>query len=72
MIQLELQPEIEAQLTAAARDRGIAIADYIHDIVSERLNEEGLRRGLEDIAAGRTRPAHEFFAEFRERHGIQG
>lgn len=34
--------------------------------------EEGLRQGLEDVAEGRTRPAREVFAEFREKHGIRG
>ncbi len=34
--------------------------------------EEGLRQGLEDIAKGRTRPAHEVFAELREEYGIRG
>ena len=34
--------------------------------------EEGLRQGLEDIAAGRTRPAREVLAELREEYGIRG
>jgi prevent-host-death family protein len=33
--------------------------------------EEGLRQGLEDIAEGRTRPAREVFAEFREKYAIR-
>jgi prevent-host-death family protein len=33
--------------------------------------EEGIRQGLEDVKAGRTRPAREFFAEFEARHGIR-
>ncbi|HEX8465306.1 MAG TPA: type II toxin-antitoxin system Phd/YefM family antitoxin [Abditibacterium sp.] len=31
---------------------------------------EGIRRGLEQSARGEGRPASEFFAEFRARHGI--
>ena len=33
--------------------------------------EEGIRQGLEDVKAGRTRPAREFFAEFEAKHGIR-
>jgi prevent-host-death family protein len=42
------------------------------DIAAQADAEEGIRQGLEDIAAGRTRPAREFFAEFREKYGIRG
>jgi hypothetical protein len=31
---------------------------------------EAIRQGLDDIAHGRTRPAEEFFKEFRRRHGL--
>jgi hypothetical protein len=31
---------------------------------------EAIRQGEDDIAHGRTRPAHEFFKEFRRRHNI--
>ncbi len=40
------------------------IERFLEDMVTERLAEKGLRRGLEDIAAGRTYPAHEVFAHF--------
>ena len=33
---------------------------------------EALREGLEDIRAGRTRPAEEVFTELRRKHGISG
>jgi PHD/YefM family antitoxin component YafN of YafNO toxin-antitoxin module len=42
------------------------------DLAAEADEEEGLRQGLEDIAAGRTRPAREVFAELREEYGIRG
>ena len=32
----------------------------------------GIQRGLDDFAAGRHRPAKEFFAEFEAKHGISG
>ncbi len=31
---------------------------------------KGIRRGLEDVKHGRTRPAQEAFAEIRKQHGI--
>lgn len=31
---------------------------------------EGIRRGLEDVEAGRTRPASEFFEELRQKFNI--
>jgi hypothetical protein len=31
---------------------------------------EAIRQGLDDVAHGRTRPAREFFDEFRQRYRI--
>jgi hypothetical protein len=39
MIQLELQPEIEAQLAAEAQARGLALDHYIEMIVAARPHE---------------------------------
>ena len=74
MLHLEIQPELESQLTAEARCLGISTEEYVEQIIVSRFPEddEGLREGLEDIAAGRTRPAREVFAELHERHGIRG
>ena len=49
-------------------------ADYqrLLDLAALVDPEEGLRQGLEDIEAGRTRPAREVFAELREEYGIRG
>jgi prevent-host-death family protein len=41
------------------------------DIAASADAEEGIRQGLEDVKAGKTRPAREFFAEFEARHGIR-
>ncbi len=30
----------------------------------------GIKAGLEDVKAGRTRPAEEFFTEFRKKNGL--
>ena len=40
------------------------------DIAAAADATEGIRQGLADVAAGRTRPAQEFFDEFRKKHGI--
>jgi prevent-host-death family protein len=40
------------------------------DIAAEADEREGVRQGLEDIAAGRTRPAREFFDEMRKQYDI--
>jgi prevent-host-death family protein len=40
------------------------------DLVEEADSREGIRRGLEDIAAGRTRPAREVFDELRAKYRI--
>ena len=81
MIHLELQPEIEAQLTAEAQASGVQIAALIQNILTERIMDatldqaearEGIRRGLADEAAGSIRPAHEVFAELDREYGLQG
>ncbi len=64
MLHLELQPETEARITADAQRRGLSIAQLIEEMASAyALDEEALTAGLDDIAAGRTRPAREVFAE---------
>jgi PHD/YefM family antitoxin component YafN of YafNO toxin-antitoxin module len=40
------------------------------DIAASADEEEAIRQGLDDVAHGRTRPAREFFEEFRRKHGI--
>jgi len=40
------------------------------DIAAAVDATEGVRQGLADVAAGRTRPAQEVFDEFREKRGI--
>jgi prevent-host-death family protein len=42
------------------------------DIAAEADEQEGLRQGLEDIAAGRVYPAEEAFAQMRRKYGIPG
>ena len=76
MIQLELKPEVEAQLAAEAQARGLALDRYIEAIVTASAEEEAslsanLEQGLREIAEGNTRPAREVFAELREEYGIR-
>ncbi len=40
------------------------------DLAAEADEQEGVRQGDEDIAAGRTRPANEVFAEMRKQYGL--
>jgi prevent-host-death family protein len=40
------------------------------DLAAEVSAAEGIRQGLEDLAAGRTRPAREVFAELRAEYDI--
>lgn len=40
------------------------------DLAAEADELEGVRQGDEDIAAGRTRPADEVFAEMRKQYGL--
>jgi hypothetical protein len=44
MIQIQLQPEIEAQLAAEAKDRGMALDRYIETIVEARPTGQIRRR----------------------------
>jgi hypothetical protein len=48
MIQLQLQPEIEAQLAAEAQARGVALEQYIEKIVIARPVEQIMRRDISD------------------------
>lgn len=69
--QLEEYARRRGQDPAAALDE--ALAAYLewerHDF-EEAV--EGIRHGYEDVRAGRTRPAAEFLAEIRQKHGIPG
>ena len=40
------------------------------DLAALHDEREGVRQGDEDVAAGRTRPASEVFAEMRKKHGL--
>jgi hypothetical protein len=51
MIQIELQPEIQDRLAAQAKARGIALSEFVHELLlsqSERLPERGRARSVSD------------------------
>lgn len=56
---------------AAAVVQDAAAYQRLLDIAASADEEEGIRQGLEDVKAGRTRPVREFFAEFEAKHGIR-
>ena len=56
---------------AAAIVQDVGAYQRLLDIAASADEDEAIRQGLEDVKAGRTRPAREFFAEFEARHGIR-
>ncbi len=66
-----------AAVTLTVEDEPAAILlhpdeyERLLDLAAYASAEEGIRQGLADIAAGRTRPAREFFAEMREKYNIR-
>jgi prevent-host-death family protein len=56
---------------AAAVVQDAAAYQRLLDLAAMADEEEGIRQGLEDAKAGKTRPAREFFAEFEAKHGIR-
>jgi predicted transcriptional regulator len=76
---IPIKPERKAQLEEYAQRRGKGPAAALDDALAEYLewerqeyeeSVEAIRRGLEDVKAGRTRPAAEFLEELREKHGF--
>jgi predicted transcriptional regulator len=76
-----LKPERKAQLEDYARRHGqdpVVALDAVLAAVLEWESQDyqdavdGIRRGLEDVNAGRTRPAAEFLAEVRRKYGFPG
>jgi hypothetical protein len=43
MIQLQLEPEVEAQLASEARARGIELEEYVQQILESRIAEQQKR-----------------------------
>ena len=59
---------VKGHAAAVVQDAGAY--QRLLDIVSRVDVREAIRRGSEDVAHGRTRPAREVFDEMRRRHDI--
>ena len=79
-MELPVSPERLAQLEDFARRRGKdtaaaaldeALAEYLDSECQDYQEAvEGIRRGLEDVKAGRTEPADTFLDAFARKHGL--
>ena len=76
---LPITPERLAELEEFARRRGKTPADALDEALSEYLGWErqdyqeavqAVQQGVEDVKAGRTKPAEEFLDEFARKHGL--
>ena len=76
---LPVKSERLAQLEEFARRRGKSTAEALDDVLADYLEWErqdyqeavdGVRQGLEDVKADRTKPAEQFFDEFARKHGL--
>ena len=78
---ISITPERKAELDNYAQRYGQSVTDALDEALAAYLEwertdyreaVEGIRRGCEDMRAGRTRPAAEFLAEMRRKHGLPG
>jgi predicted nucleic acid-binding Zn ribbon protein len=81
MEMVPLKPERKAQLEEYAHRHGQDPAAALDDVLAAYLEwerqdfqqaVEGIARGQEDVRARRTRPAADFLADMRRKHGIPG
>ncbi len=55
---------------AAAVIQDAAAYQHLVDLAAQADASEGIRQGLEDIAQGQSRPAHDVFEDLRAEHDI--
>lgn len=76
---IPLKPERKAQLEEYAKRRGQDPATALDEALATYLDwerqdfaqaVEGIRRGYEDVNAGRTQPASEVLSDLRRKHEI--
>jgi predicted transcriptional regulator len=76
---IAIKPERKAQLDDYARRHGQDVTDALDEALAaylewERIDYqeavEGIRKGYEDLKAGRTQPVEEAFEELRVKHGL--
>ena len=79
MEMMPVKPERKAQLEEYAQRHGQDTTAALDEVLATYLEWErqdyeesvqAVRRGYEDVKAGRTRPAAEFLEELREKHGF--
>jgi predicted transcriptional regulator len=79
MDMIPLKPERKAELEEYAQRHGQDPASALDEALAAYLEWErqdfddaiaGIRRGDADVKAGRTRPAAEFLADMRRKHGL--
>ena len=66
---------IDVQLDDHARRQSIAagfanVQEYVNSLLSKDRDRIAIRKGYEDVQAGRTRPFSEFDAEMRQKLGM--
>jgi hypothetical protein len=77
-VTLDIPDELAAELIAAGKDparealEALTAYQRLLDVAAEADAREGIRQGLEEMNRGEGRPATEFFAEMREKHGLPG
>jgi hypothetical protein len=77
-VTVEIPDELAAELIAAGKDPARAALEALTerqrllDGAAKADAREGIRQGLEEMHRGEGRPATEFFAEMREKHGLPG
>ena len=76
---MPVKPERKAQLEEYAQRHGQDTTAALDEVLATYLEWErqdyeesvqAMRRGYEDVKAGRTRPTAEFLEELREKHGF--
>jgi predicted transcriptional regulator len=81
MEMVPVTPERKAQLDDYAQRHGKDTAAALDDVLADALaweredyreSVEGIRRGYEDVKAGRTRPAAEFISGMCRKYGLPG
>jgi predicted transcriptional regulator len=79
MEMMPVKPERKAQLEEYAQRHGQDTTAALDEVLATYLEWErqdyeesvqAIRRGYEDVKAGRTRPTAEFLEELREKHGF--
>jgi predicted transcriptional regulator len=74
-----IKPERLAELEDLARRRGTSTAEALDEALAAYLEWErqdyqeavaGIRRGYQDVKAGRTKPADQFLDDLRRKHDL--